>query len=81
MFDRFMKISSVNGEQRWINLDRVTRVSMAVDQGGEPILVFCFDGNDRVTIHGSDDDSRALIRRTAASLDSFADASCKRRAA
>lgn len=81
MFERFMKVSTVNGEQRWINLDRVTRVSMATDQAGEQILVFCFDGADRVTIHGADADSRALIKRTAASLDSFTDAPPTRRAA
>ncbi len=81
MFNRLLKINSVNGEQRWINLDRVTRVSMATESTGDPVLVFSFDGQDRVTVHGSDEDSRILIRRIAASLDQVAEAAGMKRAA
>jgi len=81
MFNRLLKITSVNGEQRWINLDRVTRVSMATDSSGDPLLVFCFDGQDRVSVHGTDEDSRILIRRIAGSLDSVAEAAGMKRAA
>ncbi len=81
MFDRFLKISTSNGEQRWINLDRVTRVSLADEPHGEPVLVFSFEGNDRVKIHGADEDARNLIRRIASSLDSVACAAGVRRAA
>lgn len=81
MFNRLLKITSGTGEQRWINLDRVTRVSMAVDSAGDPVLVFCFDGSDHVKIHGSDEDSRILIRRIAASLDMVAEAAGMKRAA
>lgn len=72
MFDRFMKFTSSSGEQRWINLDRVTRISMAVDDAGDPVMAICFDGEDRVLVHGNDEDSRILIRRIAASLDAAA---------
>ena len=73
MFTKFMKITSQTGEQRWINLDRVTRVSLATDSSDDPILVFCFDGQDHVKIHGTDEDSRILIRRIASSLDGVAE--------
>lgn len=72
MFDRFMKLTSSSGEQRSINLDRAKRISMAVDDAGEPVMVICFDGSDRVLVHGDDEDSRILIRRIAASLDAAA---------
>lgn len=72
MSHRFLKITSGTGEQRWINLDRVTRVSMATDSSGEPVLVFCFDGQDRVAVHGNDDQGRTLIRQISASLDTVA---------
>lgn len=81
MSNRFLKITSGSGEQRWINLDRVTRVSMATDSAGDPVLVFCFDGQDHVKLHGSDEDSRILIRRVAASLDMVAEAAGMKRAA
>jgi len=81
MFSRLLKIASVNGEQRWINLDRVTRVSMATDNSGDAVLVFCFDGNDHVKIHGTDEDSRILIRRIAASLDNVSEFAGMKRAA
>jgi hypothetical protein len=45
------------------------------------VLVFCFDGQDLVKIHGSDEDSRILIRRVAASLDMMAEAAGMKRAA
>jgi len=72
MFDRFMKLTSSSGEQRSINLDRAKRISMAVDDAREPVMVICFDGSDRVLVHGDDEDSRILIRRIAASLDAAA---------
>ncbi len=81
MFNRLLKITSGNGEQRWINLDRVTRVSMATDSTGDLVLAFCFDGVDQVKIHGSDDQSRALIRRVVQSLDSGAELAGRAQAA
>ncbi len=72
MFNRFLRVSTSNGEQRWINLDRVTRVSLAEDAGGDAVLIFSFDGGDRVKIHGTDDESRALVKRITSSLDSAA---------
>lgn len=81
MFDRFLKFTSSQHEQRWINLDRVTRVSLATDESGDPILAFCFDGQDRVLVHGSDEDTRILIRRIAASLDAAATCAGMTRAA
>lgn len=69
MFNQFLKISTPGGEQRWINLGRVTRVSLATDSGGEPVLAFCFDGQDKVVLHGSDPANRAVIQQVAASLD------------
>ncbi|NUQ53701.1 MAG: hypothetical protein HUU19_13520 [Phycisphaerales bacterium] len=72
MFDRFMKLTSSSGEQRLINPDRVKRISMAVDDAGEPVMASCFDESDRVLVHGDDEDSRILIRRIAASLDAAA---------
>ncbi|MCB9838041.1 MAG: hypothetical protein H6813_01775 [Phycisphaeraceae bacterium] len=70
---RFLKVTSSNGEQRWINLDLVTRVSMAKESDGNPVLVFCFEGDDRVTIHGVDDVSRTLIQDVVSTLDSIAE--------
>lgn len=81
MNTRFLKITSVNGEHRWVNLDRVTRVSLATDSAGDPVLAFCFDGQDQVRIHGADEESRILIRRIASSLDTVAEAAGMRRAA
>ncbi len=72
MFERFLKVSCPNGEKRWINLDRVTRVSLAKEQDGEAVLAFCFDGTDRLKIHGTDEESRILISRITESLDSVA---------
>lgn len=80
MFTQFMKITTNTGEQRWINLDRVTRVSMAMDSAGDPVLVFCFDGQDCVKVHGTDEDSRILIRRIASSLDGVAQSAGMKRA-
>lgn len=81
MFNRLLKVSTANGEQRWINLDRVTRVSKAVDNSGDPVLAFCFDGQDKVTVHGVDRDSRGLIDRITSALDGVADSTALRRAA
>jgi hypothetical protein len=73
MFNRILKISSSTGEQRWINLDRVTRISMATDSAGDAVLVFCFDGQDHVKLHGCDNETRALIRKLMAMLDASAE--------
>jgi hypothetical protein len=81
MFTRMMKTSTPTGEQRWINLDRVTRVSLARDVEGVDMLVFCFDDHDHITIHGTDDHSRELIRQITASLDEVADTPGRRRVA
>ena len=81
MFNRFLKVSTTNGEQRWINLDRVTRVSLATDPAGEQVMAFCFDGQDRVLIHGADEDSRILMRRIISSLDDVAQSAGMRYAA
>lgn len=70
MFNQFLKISLPGGEQRWINIARVTRVSLATDSSGEPVLAFCFDGQDKVVIHGSDAANRAVIQQVAAAFDS-----------
>ncbi|MFO0831007.1 MAG: hypothetical protein U0637_04085 [Phycisphaerales bacterium] len=69
MQHRFMRLSSSTGERRWINLDRVTRISLATDPSGDPILVFSFDGHDQIRVHGSDNESRELIRAIAQTLD------------
>lgn len=68
----FIKVTSPSGEQRWINLDRVTRVSLAVDGTGDAVMVFCFDGNDHVRIHGDTEQSRSLIHRIAGCLNELA---------
>lgn len=81
MLTRLMKVSTGSGEQRWINLDRVTRISKATDNSGEPILAFCFDGQDKVTLHGNDKESCGLIQRITDSLDSIAESTSLRRAA
>lgn len=81
MFQRFLKVTNANGEQRWINLDRVTRVSMAIDSAGVPILAFCFDGNDRVLVHGTDEEAQSLIRQVATALDRVTEPKLTTRAA
>jgi hypothetical protein len=77
MSQRFMKVTSPEGEQRWINLDRVTRVTLANDAAGHAILAFCFDGQDQVKIHGTDKESRALIQRITQALGALTDTSAK----
>ena len=72
MFDRFLKINTC-GEQRWINVDRVTRVSHAVDNEGNEVLSFCFGELDKVMLHGNNDETRAVIARVVASLDVVSD--------
>ncbi len=72
MTHRLLKVTSPSGEIRWINLDRVTRVSQAEATDGNPVLVFCFDGQDQITIHGSDDQSRTLIDQVVETLDNLA---------
>lgn len=73
MFTKLMKFTSRTGEQRWINFDRVTRISLANDTSDDPVLTICFEGQDHVKIHGTDEDSRILIRRIASSLDTAAE--------
>lgn len=81
MFTRMLKVSTGIGEQRWINLDRVTRVSHARDAEGVEVLVFCFDDHDRVNVHGHDEAGRDLIRQIISSLDQVAQAPGARRVA
>lgn len=81
MFNRLMKVTGSTGEQRWINLDRITRVSLAKDTSGDEMLVFCFDGQDQVKIHGNDAASRELIARIKTSLNAAAETPCRCRAA
>ena len=69
MTTNYLKVTTSNGEDRWINLARVTRISLSRDQTGESAMTFCFDGADKVTVHGSDDRNRDAIRRLAAQLD------------
>ena len=73
MFNNFFCISTSNGEQRWINLARVTRISLAKDSNDETVLAFCFDGQDRVVVHGSNPEDRALIDHISASLGTLLD--------
>lgn len=68
MFNRFLKVSSPTGQQRWINLDRVTRVTHATDSSGCEVLVFCFDGQEQVKIHGTDTPTLDLIKSITDSL-------------
>ncbi len=68
MFNRFLKINTC-GEQRWINVDRVTRVSLATEHCGMTVLVFCFDGAEKVIVHGDSEDNLALIQQLIQSLD------------
>ena len=73
MSQRFIKISTVNGEDRWINVDRVQRVSLARDlANAQPIMVLTFDDHDRVTLHGTDDVQRTLIRSLSRVFDELA---------
>jgi len=72
MTNSFLKITTSNGEERWVNLARVTRISLSRDQAGEAAMTFCFDGADKVTVHGSDDRNREAIRRLGAQLDHMA---------
>lgn len=74
MANQLLKITTSNGEQRWINLNRLTRVTV-VEKDHEPLMTFCFDGDDRVVIHGTDEASCDLIRRIVATLDGMAEAS------
>ncbi|MFO0827652.1 MAG: hypothetical protein U0572_05830 [Phycisphaerales bacterium] len=68
---RFIQVETKNGETRWINLERVNRVSLATDADGDQILAFMFADGDKVTIHGRDALSQELIRRVLARIESF----------
>ncbi len=68
----YIKLETSDGEVRWINLDRVRRVTLAEETSGEPLLVIVFDdggANDEVRIHGSDDKNRQVIQTVVSRLD------------
>ncbi len=74
MSQRFIKITTGNGEDRWINVGRVQRVSLARDLvNGQSLMVMTFDDHERVTIHGTDDVQRTLIRSLVRVFDELAD--------
>lgn len=68
MFITFPKTSTPRGEQRWIHPSRVTRVSLATDSSDEPILALCFDGPDKIVVHGSDPASVAITQQVTTAL-------------
>ncbi|HRQ76699.1 MAG TPA: hypothetical protein PK098_12345 [Phycisphaerales bacterium] len=72
----YIKITTSEGETRWINLAQVSRVTLATQaSSGKPLLVIIFaDGEEdgRLTIHGSDAKNLAAIKSLTAYLDELA---------
>lgn len=71
----YIKLETSDGETRWINLDRVRRVTLAEEAVGEELMVIVFDeGNttDEVRIHGSDEKNREVIQKVKSRLDELA---------
>lgn len=68
----FVRITSSDGETRWINLDRITRATLAVDAHGEPLLVLLFgehDASERLQLRGQDETDRHAIEAITCELD------------
>lgn len=68
----FVKIETSDSETRWINLDHVSRVTLATQTQGTPILaIFFADGNrdSSLKISGSDPVNKKAIERFVAHLD------------
>jgi hypothetical protein len=71
----YIKLETSDGEVRWINLDRVRRVTLAEETVGGPLMVIVFDegdASDEVRIHGSDDQNRQVIQKVISRLDELA---------
>ena len=71
----YIKLETSDGEVRWINLDRVRRVTLAEETVGESLLVIVFDegdASDEVRIHGSDDKNRQVIQQVISKMDELA---------
>lgn len=69
----FVKIETSDNETRWINLDHISRVTLATQTGGMPLLVIFFaDGNRDCSwkIDGSDPINKKAIDHFVAHLNS-----------
>lgn len=59
-----VKITTSDGETRWLNLCHISRVTLATDVNGNPLLVIFFQGTQPealLKIHGSDETNRQAI--------------------
>jgi hypothetical protein len=68
----FVKLRTSDGETRWVNLERVSRATLARDVRGDPILTVRFaDGGDedRLQIPGHEAADREAIDLLTAELD------------
>ena len=73
---QYVKLETSDGEERWINLAQVSRVTSAVETGSSDELVVVFFSDPRaestLKLHGSNDQDRAAIRVLKSHLDVLA---------
>ncbi len=71
----YVKISTNDGETRWINLAQVSRFTMATDQHEGLILVIVFadaSSENKLEIRATDETNRKAIAELTSCLDSVA---------
>lgn len=60
----FVKLETSDDDQRWINLNQVSRVTIGIDESGVEVLVAIFadgDVNDSLKIRGTDEINKQAI--------------------
>ena len=60
----FVKLETSDDDQRWINLNQVSRVTIGTDDSGIEVLVAIFadgDVNDSLKIRGTDEVNKQAI--------------------
>jgi hypothetical protein len=68
----FVKITTSDVETRWLNLRQISRVTLAKDEQGDPLLVVIFHDHSpemTIQIHGTDETNRHAIEKVTAHLD------------
>lgn len=74
---KFIKVQTSEGETRWINLDLVSRVTLATESGrAQPLMVITFADacpEARVQIRGGNEVDDKAIRQLTKALDKFKD--------
>lgn len=76
---QYVRIDTDDGEVRWINLDQISRVTLAKEAPtGNPILVITFADTSpqaRLTIQATSDANRKAIDKITSAVDALANSS------